>query len=130
PCGAGKWHRDGRPERDQLQREFAKAISVACGPAVIDPHIAAVGPAQLLQSLHERREAGLTYRMVVGERHEHTDAPDLRRLRARRERPGRCRAAEQRDERAPLHSMTSSARASSVGETSRPRAVAVVRFMT
>jgi hypothetical protein len=33
-------------------------------------------------------------------------------LRARRERPHRRRTAEQRDELAPLHSITSSARAS------------------
>ena len=38
-------------------------------------------------------------------------------LRARRERPRRRRAAEQRDELAPFHSITSSARASSVGGT-------------
>src|SRR5262245_57580240 len=50
-------------------------------------------------------------------------------LRARRERP--CgRAAEERDERAPPHSITSSARASSVGGISRPSALAVVRLMT
>ena len=41
-------------------------------------------------------------------------------LRARRDRPRRRRAAEQRNELAPLHSITSSARASSVGGTSRP----------
>jgi hypothetical protein len=34
----------------------------------------------LLQSLQERREAGLAYRMVFGERHKYTNAPDLRRL--------------------------------------------------
>ena len=45
-------------------------------------------------------------------------------LRARRERP-RCCAAEQRDELAPPHSMISSARASSVGGTSMPSALAV-----
>src|SRR5262249_44457402 len=49
-------------------------------------------------------------------------------LRTCRERPRRCRAAEQRDERAALHSITSSARASSVGGTSRPSALAVLRF--
>ena len=38
-------------------------------------------------------------------------------LRARRERPSDRRAAEKRDELAPLHSITSSARASSVGGT-------------
>src|SRR6516165_9751158 len=37
---------------------------------------------------------------------------------------------EQRDERAAAHSITSSARASSVGGTSRPGAVAVLRLMT
>jgi hypothetical protein len=40
-------------------------------------------------------------------------------LRARRDRPRR-RAAEERDELAALHSITSSARAMSVGGTSRP----------
>src|SRR5262249_9435205 len=49
-------------------------------------------------------------------------------LRARRERP-RCRAAEQRDELAAVHSITSSARASSVAGTSRPSALAVLRLI-
>jgi hypothetical protein len=40
-------------------------------------------------------------------------------LRARRERPRRCSAAKKGYEIAPLHSITSSARASSVGGTSR-----------
>ena len=40
------------------------------------------------------------------------------------------RAAEQRDELAPLHSITSSARASSAGGTSRPSAAAVLRLIT
>src|SRR5262249_27974261 len=51
-------------------------------------------------------------------------------LRARRERPCHRRAAEQRYERAPSHSITSSARASSVGGTSRPSALAVFRLTT
>src|SRR5262249_52601796 len=50
-------------------------------------------------------------------------------LRLRRERPRR-RAAEQRDELAAFHSITSSARASSVGGISRPNALAVLRLMT
>src|SRR5215468_6932470 len=51
-------------------------------------------------------------------------------LRARRERPRSCNTAEQRDELASLHSITSSARTSSVGGTSRPSALAVLRLMT
>jgi hypothetical protein len=39
-------------------------------------------------------------------------------------------AADQRDERAALHSITSSARASSVGGTSRPIVFAVFRLIT
>src|SRR5690348_1044872 len=51
-------------------------------------------------------------------------------LRARRERPQGCRAAEQRDERAPRHSITSSAMASSPGGKLRPNAFAVLRLIT
>src|SRR5262249_54438189 len=51
------------------------------------------------------------------------DPPRLRR--ARRERPCCRRAADERDELAALHSITSSARASTVGGTSRPSALAV-----
>jgi hypothetical protein len=46
-------------------------------------------------------------------------------LRPRRERPRRCPAPEQRDELATLHSITSSARASSDVGTSRPSNFAV-----
>ena len=51
-------------------------------------------------------------------------------LRARRERPRACRAAEQRDEVAPLHSITSSAVASSLSGTVRPSVLAVLRLIT
>jgi hypothetical protein len=99
--GAGKGHDDVRLQRDQFHCGFASAIGTAGGPAVVDPHVAAVDPTQLLQSLQERRDASLGYRMVLAERHEHANAPHpLRLLRPCRERP-RCRAAEQRDELAP-----------------------------
>src|SRR5262249_31803886 len=49
---------------------------------------------------------------------------------ARRERPRGCRAAEQRYERAALHSITSSAMASTPGGTVRPSAPAVFMLMT
>jgi hypothetical protein len=63
-------------------------------------------------------------------RHENADLTDvLVLLRTRRERP-RSRAAEQRDELAAVHSITSSAVASSVGGTVRPSARAVLRLIT
>ena len=62
---------------------------------------------------------------------EHADAPNaLALLRSRREGPSGRRATEQRDERAPLHSITSSASASSLSGISKPSAFAVMRLMT
>src|SRR5262249_33973050 len=60
------------------------------------------------------------------------DAPHpLALLRARDERPRGRPAAHQRDEVAPPdHSITSSARASTVAGTSMPSALAVLRLMT
>src|SRR5262249_32452467 len=51
-------------------------------------------------------------------------------LRARSERPRGRPAAEQRNELAAFHSITSSARVSMVGGTSRPSAFAVFRLIT
>jgi hypothetical protein len=50
----------------------------------------------------------LRFRIILGCRHQHADAPHaLALLRARRERPRSRRAAEQRDERAAgTHSIT------------------------
>src|SRR5262249_15877833 len=79
----------------------------------------------------KRREAGLPFRVVCEQRAEHTDVPHpLSLLCARHERPRRSRAAEQGDEIAAFHSITSSARASRVGGTSRPSILAVEALMT
>src|SRR5262249_60699602 len=51
-------------------------------------------------------------------------------LPVRRERPGSCRAAEQRDELAAFHSITSSASASTFAGTMRPSILAVEALMT
>ena len=59
---------DVRRERDQFRRVSCECARDRRSPAVVDPHVAAVGPAQLLQPLQERREAGLRFRIVRGER--------------------------------------------------------------
>src|SRR5262249_35460430 len=113
---------DLRAERDQLRPVLTRTLGIAGAPALADPHVAAVGPAQLLQALQEGREASLAFRTVRARAHEHADPPHaLGLLRARRERPRYRRAAEERYECAPLHSITSSAIASRVGGMMSPR---------
>src|SRR5262249_55527192 len=118
------------PQTDQLLRERSYPIGVTAGPTKVHPHVAAIGPTQVSKRLRERGEASLSLRIVFVECHEHADAPyAVALLRARRERP-RCCCAEERDELAPSHSITSSARARSVGGTSRPSILAVWALIT
>src|SRR5262245_17041086 len=85
-------------------------------------------PAAFAQLLHKRGHP-----LAIGRRCGLAQVPDGRQLprllRARRERPCRCNA-EQRDELAPLHSITSSARASTLAGISMPSALAVLRLST
>jgi len=84
---------DVRRKRDQLRRVPGNAAHVGC-PAILDAHVAADGPAKLLQSLQERADAGLRFRIVRRQVHEHANAPHMAALlRACRKRPC-CRAAE------------------------------------
>ena len=65
-----------------------KATGIARCPAIVDPHVAPVGPAQLLQSLLESRDAALAFRIVRGYVHQHANTPyALALLRARDEGP-------------------------------------------
>src|SRR5262249_9548429 len=117
-------------QRDQFRCMFAKVLEIAGRKAIINSHIVAVGPAQLLQSLLECREAYLVVLIVPIHAREHADAPHaLALLRACRQRPCRRRAAEQRYELAPSHSITSSARPSNASGTVIPSALAVLRLM-
>ena len=103
--GAGASGQDDvRRERDQFRRISRDRVGIAAAPAIFDPHVAADGPAQLLQPLQERSDAGLRFGIVRGQVREHADAPhSLGLLRPRRERPRRRRTAEQRDELATFH---------------------------
>src|SRR4029077_18520951 len=112
----------------QLNRQHLQLIVFAFGPAIFDGHVPPLDIAGFVQATfechHEWRER--FGRSTVEETyHRHR-----RLLRPRRERPRRRRATEQRDELAAFHSITSSARASSDGDTSRPSAFAVLRLST
>ena len=88
-------------------------------------------PTQFLQTLNEHRNAVLCHLIVGIQRDEYTNAPHpLALLRLRRERPCSGRAAEQRNELATFHSITSSAVASSLSGTVTPSIRAVAVLMT
>ncbi len=117
-------------QRDKFLRESLHRLLVGRRPTKVDPDVATLCPPELLESLPERGEEALSFPITFGKRHQHADAshPISLLLRAPRERPRR-RAAEQRDELASFHSITSSARASRVSGTVRPNALAVLRLM-
>src|SRR5262249_20445013 len=112
---------------NQIGHQRRQAIVVALQPVVLDCHVLALDGAGFVESF---TECGDIARVGIGR--PVSDKPDYRHsrlLRARRERPSGC-AAEKRNELAPRHSITSSARASSVGGTSMPSVLAVLRFRT
>src|SRR5262249_53098261 len=111
----------------QLGCHLGKSLGLALGPAVFNGHILTLDEAGLLQALAERAQA-LCVHVGVIDAHK-SNYWNCGLLRPRRERP-RGRAAEERDELAPFHSITSSASASNLSGISRPSALAVLRLIT
>src|SRR5262249_5955577 len=96
------------------------------GKAIFDGDVLALDESGLVQALPE-----CTDKLSRAGRPRAAEEPDHRHrrlLRARRDRPRR-RAADERDELPPSHSITSSARARRVSGTARPSALAVLRLM-
>jgi hypothetical protein len=124
--GRANRENDVHTKLDQFRSELRKTVLPAFRVAPLDKKGFALDVAELPQTLSERREkvrtAGWPTRLDMpyfGDPHRPS----------RRKRPRSRRAAEHRDELAALHSITSSARASSVAGTSRPSAFAVLRLM-
>src|SRR6516225_6107976 len=106
-------------QRDQLFRQDWKPLGIAARKTIIDLDGPALDPSESCKTFAESGELFPRFCVVGGNCHKHPDPPRLSLLRARQKRPRR-RAADQHDELAPPHSITSSARASSDGGTSRP----------
>src|SRR5262245_37254374 len=113
---------------DEISCHGRHPIKLTVGPAVFDGHVLTLDIPGLLQALMKFRQTSHR-KHCKGCRAEIPDHRHRRLLRARRARPRRC-AAQERDELATLHSITSSARASTVVGMSRPSALAVFRLMT
>src|SRR5262245_65152447 len=111
----------------KLGDQSRQPVVLAAGPSIFNGHVLTLDETDFLQPLAERGHIGHWCAGCITRPDEADEWDGL--LRARRERPRR-RAPEQRDERAPLHSITSSARASTVAGTSRPKALALLRLIT
>src|SRR5262245_57616705 len=115
---------EGDNEIDVLRDKFAsqrrRALAEPLGPNEQEADVASLFPADRLHVASERLGECFEAVLVIGP--QYADHGDAALLRGRRERPRRRRAAEQRDELAAFHSITSSARASTIGGTSRPSA--------
>src|SRR5262249_19303896 len=112
---------------DQIGRKRRQSIMLVFCETVFDRHIAAVDITGFTQAATERgREIGP---VILTERVQEPDHRHRWLLRARRAAPRRNCATEKRDKLAPLHSITSSASASSLSGIWRPSAFAVLRLM-
>src|SRR5262249_41463307 len=104
-----------------------RSVSLVLRQAILDRHILALDVAGFTKALAECGQIACTIGRPRGA--EEPDHRHRRLLGACRHRP-RGRAAEQRDELAPLHSITSSARRRKDSGIVSPIALAVVRLMT
>src|SRR5262249_14209690 len=112
---------------DKIGPQFRHSILPPFGPAEFNRHVAAFDVSGFPQAFAECLQA---FDAIL--RRTASDKPDHRHcrlLRARRERPRGRRAAHERDELASLHSITSSASCWRCKGTSRPTALAVLRFI-
>src|SRR5262249_15241862 len=114
-------------------KELHPQVGITAAPSLPLPQFncenATCDPAELAQPLHKSSDP-----LTFGRRRSGPQVPDGRRLprllRLRHERPRGSRAAEQRDELAAFHSITSSATSSRSRGISRFSDLAVLRLMT
>jgi hypothetical protein len=97
----------GHLAANQIGRERWKSIELTLGKAVFDGHVLAFDVTGFLEALQKRGDL-LAQRFARSSAQE-ADHGLCALLRGRRERPRCRRAAEQRDDLAPFHSITSSA---------------------
>src|SRR6516165_2399975 len=112
----------------QISYEVGQPVGLVLRPAILDRHILALDVAGFTKALAECGQIACTIdrpRAAQESHHRHCLL-----LRARWHRPRCCRAAEQRDELAPLHSITSSAIERTSGEMVRSSVLAVLRLIT
>ena len=121
-CGRAEGRNDVHRATNERPRGLGKLLRHFIAIRILEGDVLAFEVTEIAQPVTE----GVLPGRVIND----ADTRNLPRLlRARRKRP-RSRAAEQRDELAPLHSITSSASASSLAGISSPSTFAVLMFIT
>src|SRR5215470_14928447 len=113
----------------QIGCEVGQSFLLVLRPAILDRDILTLDVPGFINALPECGQIACTISRRP-EAAEEADHRHRRLLRARRERPRNRRAPEQRDDGAPVHSITSSAAASNLSGTTRPSILAVWALMT
>ena len=92
-------------QRDEFLRESLSRLRVTvCRPASVDSDVVALRPPELLESLPECGDEGLSFPVALCIPHQHADPlHPVRLLRARGQRPCRRRTADKRDELSSSH---------------------------
>src|SRR5262249_44415963 len=111
-----------------LGDQSRQPVVLAAGPSIFNGHVLTLDETDFLQPLAERGHIGHWCAGCITRPDEADEWDGL--LRARRERPRGCRPADERDELAPLHSITSSARARKDSGIVRPTAFAALTLTT
>src|SRR5262249_30251629 len=118
---------DGYLSVHEVCCQSGQAVELTLSERGLDCDVLALHNVNFLESLPDRVD---NFHLSSGSGYKEPDNRYCGPLRARRERPrGRC-AADKRDERAALHSITSSAVASSLSGTVRPSIRAIWALMT
>jgi len=60
---------DVRLKGDYYRREFADALGIGCSPAIVDPDVAVLDPAQALKFLPQRQYVALSIGIAFGKTH-------------------------------------------------------------
>src|SRR5262249_46501429 len=113
---------------NQVCRKFWQSIELSVSPAKFERDVLAFDVSGFLQAL--AKSAQILCKGFKRCGMQKSDHRHRRWLRARRKRPRGRRAAEEREERAALHSIPSSAATSSLSGTVRPSILAVCWLIT
>src|SRR5262249_13859317 len=115
-------------EPEQFFRDVDISLGGALGPTIFQPQVLSLNVAKFTKTLAQTLDCRERERRDYPDRHRPRWPGRTSDVGQHRPEPPRRRAAQQRDDLAPLHAMPSSARTKNVSEIARPSVLAVLRL--